>query len=78
VKYQLLTGMSVGQFYINPGQIIDTSLPQWAWVGSGIPPDVVALDQNTYDYLVSGHGVSGLSYPYWQVRYAGGINPIHP
>jgi hypothetical protein len=78
MKFQLTTGWFVGQFLIPPGTQIDNSQAQWAWVGNGIPPDVVALDQQTYDYLVSGHGVNGISYPYWQVRYATGINPIHP
>jgi hypothetical protein len=77
MRFQLTTGWFVGQFLIPPGTIIDNSLAQWAWVGSGIPLDAVALSQDAYDYMCDAHGTIGLGYPYWLVRYAPGINAIH-
>jgi hypothetical protein len=78
LKYQLTTGFSVGQFLLPPGQIIDTSQQAWGYLaGLNPPPDAVALDQITYDTMTSAHGVNGISYPYWMVRYASGITPIH-
>jgi hypothetical protein len=78
LKYQLVSGLSVGQWFLPPGQIIDTSLQQFEWLFNVPPPmDCVALNQATYDFLVS-NGQVGLSYPYWTTRYAPGITPVHP
>jgi hypothetical protein len=78
LRYQLVTGLVVGQWCLPPAQIIDTSRQEFAWLFNVPPPlDAVALNQATYDFMVS-NGQVGLSYPYWLVRYASGINPIHP
>jgi hypothetical protein len=55
-----------------PSTIVDTSLPQWSWVGNLIPQDAVALDQPTMDYMVS-YGTRGLGYPYSAVKGGPGV-----
>jgi hypothetical protein len=78
LRYQLTTGFCVGQWFIPPGTIIDTSLQAWEWLFNVPPPiDAVAFNQQTYDFVTS-NGQVGLSYPYWSTRFGPGITPIHP
>jgi hypothetical protein len=78
MKYQLVSGLSVGQFFYAPGQIIDTSQQAWAGLANVFPPsDAVALDQSTYSLMTNSGGVIGAGYPYWTTRYGPGVVPIH-
>jgi hypothetical protein len=46
---------------IMPGQTIDTDRPEWAWLADRIlPPNAIALDQETYDHLA-------MHYDYWKI-----------
>jgi hypothetical protein len=64
-----------GQF-LAPGTFVDDTQPQWQFLaGKGIPMDVLAFDQATWDYMTS-NGVIGIGYLYWQVRGMGGVNTI--
>jgi hypothetical protein len=64
-----------------PGTLVDLSVARWAFLldQHGPPPDAVALNQLTYDFMTS-NDVVGLGYPYWEVRYMfdRGIIPISP
>jgi hypothetical protein len=42
------------------GTVVDTSQPQWAFLAGMAPVDAIALDQQTYNYMTSTGGVSGL------------------
>jgi hypothetical protein len=78
LRYQLTTGLVVGQWFIPRDTQVDTSRQEFAWLFNvPPPPDAVALNQATYDFMVS-NGTVGLSYPYWLVRYGPGITPVHP
>ena len=79
LRYQLTTGLVVGQWFIPRDTQVDTSRQEFAWLFNVPPPlDCVALNQATYDFLVSANGTIGLSYPYHLVRYAAGVVPVHP
>ena len=68
-----------GRIDLPPGTAVNTGAPGWRWlVGIGPPPDAVALDQYTYDWMTNNEGAIGLGYPYWEVRYGPdrGIVPV--
>lgn len=67
-------GWPVGAVLIPVSTIIDTALPQWAYLLSGPlvcgypPPDMIALDQATYNAMVRAYG-------YQVVLYGPGVVP---
>jgi hypothetical protein len=66
----------IGRQFLPAGTLIDDSLPQWAFlVGQGPPIDGVAMDQTTYNFMVS-NGVIGLGYPHYRVAYGAGVTPV--
>ena len=68
----------VGNNYIyrQPGTVIDDGLTQLNRQ-SVIPPDALALDQVTYNYMTS-NGMVGLGYDYTVVRAIAGVVTIKP
>jgi hypothetical protein len=69
-------GWAAGMRWLDPGVVIDTSKPEWAWA-TAPPPDAVPLDQFTYDFMVS-QGVVGMSYAYHRVAVGPGVKGINP
>jgi hypothetical protein len=79
LKYQLVTGFLVNQWFIPPATIIDTSRQEFAWLFNVLPPmDAIPLDQATYQFFTSSGGTIGCGYPYWAVRYGPNVVPINP
>jgi hypothetical protein len=64
-----------GALLLTSGTLIDTSLPQWAFLASTPPPiDAIAQDQATWNYMTSSNGVVGLcGYPAWRVNAVPGV-----
>jgi hypothetical protein len=64
-----------GATLIPPSTIVDTSLPQWAFVplAGGVPPPygIIALDQATYNAMVARYG-------FQRVLYGPDVVPTQP
>jgi hypothetical protein len=76
MKFQLTALWSVdgGRRHMEAGTIIDTALVEWASLRKvGPPPDAIALDQSTYEYMVH-----KLGYSVFNVRIGPGVKSMAP
>jgi hypothetical protein len=54
-----LWSVQCGRGHVEAGTVVDTSRQEWAFLRNiGPPPDAIALDQSTYEYMVRDLGYS--------------------